>query len=253
MNQRMLPPAVVGALALASCGLNVSARECAVRAPRSATVDATGAKTVHIEAREGDLRARGAVSNQVVVEGEACARDQRTLDRIELIAERRGDEVWIEARVPDGRGARRLDLEIALPRAVEVVIRDTSGGIRVEDIGGLDLHDSSGDVVVRGVAGDARIEDSSGGLEIERVEGSLWVSDGSGDIEIRGVGGSATIERDGSGDIAARDVGRDFVVRRDGSGGIRAEDVKGDFVVERDGSGDVDFARVEGRTPTRRR
>jgi hypothetical protein len=251
---RNLLPLSACALALASCTIDVSAAGCDLRAPRSATVDAAGARVVRIEARAGDLRVTGKPGlNQVAAEGTACAPDQDTLDQIELIAERRGDEVVLEARIPDGRGARHLDLEITVPESLAAIVHDSSGDATFENLASLDLRDSSGDVTLRGAAGDVSIEDSSGDLEIERVGGSLTVSDNSGDIEIDGVRGEVVVERDGSGDITARNVGKNFIVRSDGSGGIRAEDVAGDFVVERDGSGGVEFARVAGRTPTRRR
>lgn len=245
--------AACAALALASCTIEVSAAECDVRADRSGSVDAAGARSVRIEARAGDLRVAGKDgATTVAAEGKACASDQATLDRIELVAERNGDEVLIEARIPDGPGPKRMDLDITIPRDLPVVLHDSSGDMRVEAVAGLDLRDSSGDVEVRGAAGDVRIEDSSGELEIEGVQGSLTISDSSGDIRIDDVQGGVVVDRDSSGDIRARNVTGDFVVRRDGSGDVRAEDVGGDFIIERDGSGSVDFARVAGRTPTRR-
>ena len=256
MRALTVVPFALGALTIASCTIEVSAADCDVRAPRSATVDAAGAKLVRIEARAGDLRVSGkAGAGQVAAEGQACADDQATLDRIELIAERRGDEVVVEARIPDGDGwnSRRLDLEVVVPEGLAVVVRDSSGDAMLDNLASLDLKDASGSIIVKGVRGDARIEDASGDLEIEQVEGSLTVSDASGNIEIDGVRGEAVIDRDGSGDITARNVSKNFVVRSDGSGGIRAEDVAGDFRVERDGSGDVDFARVAGATPSERR
>lgn len=254
MRLPVLLPAGLLAMALASCTIEVFAKECKVRAPRTATIDAAGASAVHIEARGGDLSVAGSLEGgQVVVEGEACATSQELLDRIELIAERRGGEVWIEAVVPDGRGAQRLDLEIAIPEGLAAIVRDSSGDIRLENVAAVDLKDESGDVTLRGARGDVRVTDSSGNLQIERVEGSLSITDGSGNIKIDDVSGDVVIERDGSGNIKARNLGGDFIVRRDGSGGIRAEDVAGDFIVDQAGSGHVSFARVAGRTPAKRR
>ena len=244
----------LAALALTSCTIEVLAQECKVREPRSATVDAAGATAVHIEARGGDLLVKGeSSSSQVVVDGEACATNQDLLDQIELIAERRGGEVWIEARVPSGRGDKRLDLDIVIPQGLSATVRDSSGDVRLEDLADVDVRDSSGDLTLKGATGNVAVKDSSGDLVLEDIAGALEVTDSSGDIEIKQVGGQVVIERDSSGDIEARHLGADFIVRNDGSGGIKAEDVAGDFVVERDGSGDVDFARVSGSTPRRRR
>jgi hypothetical protein len=245
-------------MALGACTLEVAAADCDVRAPRSASVDAAGAKLVRIEARAGDLLVSGkSGASQVAVEGKACASDQEALDSIELVAERRGDEVVIEVRIPEDRlwrgKSRALDLEITVPPDLPAVVNDSSGDATFEGLAGLDLHDASGDLILRNIRGDVRVEDASGDLEIAQIEGALTVSDASGDVRIDGVRGEVVVERDGSGDITARNLGKSFVVHNDGSGGIRAEDVAGDFVVDHDGSGGVDFARVSGRTPTERR
>ena len=246
----LLPALAVAALA--SCAIDVYAQECNVRAPRNASLDTAGATGVHIEARGGDLAVTGKAGGAVDVSGQACATGQDILDQIELVAERRGNQIWIEARVPEGRGDRRLDLEITIPENLPATVRDSSGDARFEGLAALDLRDSSGDVTLRNVRGDVTIEDSSGDLEIQDIGGSLTLSDSSGDIEIAGVQGEVVVERDSSGDIEASDLAKNFLVRRDGSGSIRATDIGGDFIVEQDGSGDVDFARVAGNTPTRR-
>src|SRR6266513_6240294 len=67
-------------------------------APRNAVVDAAGAKSIEVEAAAGSLRVEGKPGlSQMQVTGTARASTQRVLSQIKLIAERRGDLVFIQA------------------------------------------------------------------------------------------------------------------------------------------------------------
>ena len=71
-------------------------------APRNADVDARGARTIRIEAAAGFLKVEGRKDiDQVHVKGMARASRRGWLDNIKLIAERRGDEVFIKADIPE--------------------------------------------------------------------------------------------------------------------------------------------------------
>src|SRR2546427_5745031 len=71
-------------------------------APRNAVVDATGANKLEVEAAAGSLRVEGKPGlRQVQVTGTARSSSQQMLNRIKLIAERRGGVVFIKAGMPD--------------------------------------------------------------------------------------------------------------------------------------------------------
>src|SRR6202163_4523704 len=73
----------------------------AYTAPRNAVVDATGAQSVEVEAGAGSLRVEGKPGlKQVQVSGMARSSSQQFLNQIKLIAERRGDVVFIKADIP---------------------------------------------------------------------------------------------------------------------------------------------------------
>ncbi len=203
---------------------------CKVKEPRTASVDASGATLVRITGKAGWLKVRGeSGASAVEVDGEACASKQSNLDDIKLIAERRGDEVVIEAVMPDSWGdGGALDLDITVPASVSLVMQDGSGGVEIQGVGAVDLKDGSGGVEINDIAGDVRVRDGSGGLTIDGVQGAVFVHDGSGGIDVEHVSGNVTIERDGSGGIRVADVGGDFVVERDGSGGVSSERIAGD-------------------------
>lgn len=223
-------------------------------APRNAVVDASGARTVEVEAAAGSLRVEGKPGlRQVQVTGTARASSQQFLTQIRLIAERRGDVVFIKADIPDqwrdnwNNYSASLDLVIEVPQGINADVSDGSGDAKVFNVGSLDAKDGSGDFSVDGAAGAVRIVDGSGQLTIENVGGDINVSDGSGEIEVRNVMGSFTVESDGSGSIYATDVRGSVIVESDGSGNIEVNKVGRDFKVDSKGSGSIDYASVTGQ------
>ena len=225
-------------------------------APRNAVVDAAGARAVEVEAAAGSLRVEGKAGlRQVQVTGTARASSQQFLNQIKLIAERRGDVIFIKADIPDhnwNSGFRdnysaSLDLVIQVPQGINAEVSDGSGEAKVLNVGSLEAADGSGDFSVDGAAGSVRITDGSGQLTIANVGGDVTVSDGSGEIEVRNVTGSFTVESDGSGGIYATDVRGSVVVEHDGSGEIEMNKVGRDFRVESKGSGSIDYSGVSGQ------
>ncbi len=223
-------------------------------APRNAVVDAAGAKSIEVEGAAGSLRVEGKPGlRQVQVTGTARASTQQVLSQIKLIAERRGDLVFIKADMPDHEGwyddnySAGLDLVIQVPQGINADISDGSGDTKILNIGSLEAADGSGDFSVDGATGSVRITDGSGSLRIENVGGDVTVNDGSGDINVRNVSGSFVVESDGSGGIYASDVRGSVIVRNDGSGEIDVNKVGKDFRVESKGGGGIDYTDVSGR------
>jgi len=173
-------------------------------APRNAVVDATGARTV-----EGKAGLR-----QVQVTGTARSSSQQFLARIRLIAERRGDVVFIKADIPDSERdynydnfSAALDLVIEVPQGINADISDGSGDTKITNVGSLEATDGSGSFSVIGAAGSVRITDGSGGIYATDVRGSVIVqNDGSGSIEVHKVGKDFRVESKGGGSIDYADV-----------------------------------------------
>jgi hypothetical protein len=163
---------------------------------------------------------------QVQVSGTARASSQQYLSRIKLIAERRGDVVFIKADIPEenwrdsDNSSGALDLVIEVPQGMNADISDGSGDLKVLNVGG-----------------------------------DVTVNDGSGDVDVRNVTGSFTVESDGSGSIYATDIRGSVVVQNDGSGEIDVNKVGRDFKVESKGSGSIEYTAVSGQVdvPDRRR
>jgi hypothetical protein len=224
-------------------------------APRNAVVDASGARTVEVEAAAGSLRVEGKPGlRQVQVTGTAWSSSQQMLSRIRLIAERRGDVVFIKADIPDNdeswyrnNYSAALDLVIEVPQGMDADVSDGSGDAKILNVGSLEASDGSGSLSVTGASGSVRITDGSGDLTIENIGGDVKVEDGSGDINVRNVTGSFIVETDGSGGIYATDVKGSVVVENDGSGTIEVNKVGKDLRVESKGSGSIDYASVSGQ------
>jgi len=205
-------------------------------APRNATVNASGATVLKVDARAGQLRvtARHGLT-EVRVRGTARAGSRGILEDIKLEAERKGNEVIVRVVVPEmrnwsGDNYAALDLVIETPATLP-----------------LDVDDSSGDIVVESVGGRIRIRDTSGEIRVRDAGSDVWISDTSGGIDVSGVKGSVDVDEDSSGEIEIYDVTGSVRVGRDSSGSIDVSRVGGDFVVERDGNGSIDYDGVKGK------
>lgn len=234
--------------------------------PRNATLPVSGARLVRIDALAGSLRVEGHEGRtDIRVRGTARSVRRDRLGDIKLIAERRGNEIFVKAEMPDTDSQdwrewrngplQALDLIIEVPTNMALDVNDGSGEALFLNTGTLRLDDGSGSVEVRGARGDVEIEDGSGNVEVDGIEGSLRISDGSGEIRARNVTGDVTIPGDGSGSIDVSGVGGTVRVNEDSSGSIDVDRIAGDFVVDTDGSGGITYNEVRGRVriPERKR
>ncbi len=248
---KTLSAAVAAAVLLACSPLDLEADSCRYEAERNASVAAGDAVRARIAAGPGKLQVQGRSGlDEVRIRGKACASRQDVLERIELAAERRGDEIVIEAKSSMAGGQWRheasLHLEIDVPETLALEIADNSGDVDVRGVGPLRLEDRSGNVRIADIGGDLSVTDRSGKIEIQGVRGNVELTDSSGDISVADVGGGVNVW-DSSGDMNIRRVAGDATVQRDSSGDITVSRIEGDFTVERDGSGSVHYKDIGGR------
>jgi hypothetical protein len=228
--------------------------DCKVRAERNAGIDLAGVDKVVLRTGAGDLKVRGsATATRVEARGQACAAKQELLDASQVNVRREGKVVYVETALPQDKSGwswsnndyAYIDLDVSLPSGLPVEAIDSSGDATIEDLGSLQMQDSSGDLEISRIAGMVDVNDSSGDLEIERV-GSARVRDSSGDIEINDVRKDVTVLVDSSGDMRITRVQGSVEVQQDSSGGIRIEDVKGNVKIDSDSSGDIYAGGVGG-------
>ncbi len=266
MKIHQLAPIAVPFL-FSACSHMAFAGACLHEAPRDASIAVDGATKVRVVAGAGSLNVVGkAEMSAVEAHGTACAEKESQLDSIRLIAERRGDTLWIESVFDDtlmNSGNRSLSFTVDLPDSLPLEVTDGSGSLKISDVAALRLVDGSGGATIRGVHGELTVDDGSGGLEIFDVHGSAHIEDGSGSLTVRNVHGPVDIE-DGSGSLEIDDITGDLTVRdgsggvsihhvvgsvrvRDGSGGIGVNDVEGDLTISEAGSGGVSIDNISGR------
>jgi DUF4097 and DUF4098 domain-containing protein YvlB len=195
---------------LAACSWALAAAPAAAQSPDSLTRPVAPGGVVSISAREADLTVVGIDGQLVIVR----ARPE-TLREVRL--EGSGERVLVSARSADD------NLEVRVPRGVDVEIRTRHGDIEVRGLaGGVQIESGGGDIRVggdpsrlriEGVSSDVWVDGSprslsvntvSGDIEAPAVTGVVKLSTASGDLEVGGRGVSDGTFSTASGDIVFR-------------------------------------------------
>jgi hypothetical protein len=93
------------------------------------------------------------------------------------------------------------DFEITVPRGTKITGENGSGDLELTGVGGVDAKSRSGEVELRDVDGDVRLDVTSGDVNIHGLNGKLDVKANSGDIEGQNLKGGAVSAETTSGDI----------------------------------------------------
>lgn len=211
---------------------------------RELSLATDGIASFEIDAGAGNLAVVGVdasdsieVRAAVLVEGASGEKAAEFVEqRMVLMLVRDGDTARLVADFRDGmsfgkRGA--IDLDIRLPKGIDLVIDDGSGALEVSDTGAaVFIDDGSGSIRIAR-SGDVVIDDGSGSIDVSDVNGDVDIDDGSGGMTLARISGSVTVD-DGSGSIEVTDVGGDFTVIDGGSGSINHSAVAGEVKLPRD-------------------
>ncbi|WP_395374048.1 hypothetical protein [Marinicella sp. W31] len=221
---------------------------------RDLSLDADGISEFKVDAGAGVLILTGESVEEITVRATIKSHDADDVDELKDMAakyldlnlEENGRRAKLTSLVENkwfGNNNMSVDLEITIPRDMNVEIRDGSGSMEVMNIDGdLDIDDGSGSMFVKDITGEVFIDDGSGEMDIINIGSDLKIDDGSGSLKIDNVAGSVRVD-DGSGELVAYGIGGDFTVD-DGSGSIKIEDLKGEFNLISGGSGSI---RVNGK------
>ena len=226
---------------------------------------ALGSTDVRVEGVPGlakvEVRGRACASEQAWL-ADLTVDQQRGGDRLTVTPreQRNGSGSWPHVSYA------YIDLRVRVPASLAVDIQSGSGDADVRDVAALDFSGSSGDLQVAHIAGPLAVKVSSGDVTGEDVGGIDVRGTSSGDINLRDVRGDARVERAGSGDlsfdvvsgmvvigsvgsgdVSVNRVGRDVTVDSIGSGDVNVSDVGGDFSVHANGSGEVHHRDVRGK------
>jgi hypothetical protein len=248
--------AVIGSMLLLSSIPAIAAwdEECDHEKSIDLNLDLSDTETLAVIAGAGKLTITGESGiSEARITGRACASSEEWLDESSVEA-RSGEQAKITVALPDTDGTWSflkdsyafIDLEVIVPDDLELDVVDSSGSMRIDDVGTLSINDSSGSITIEN-SGPLRLKDSSGSMKFTGVNGDVTIlSDSSGSISGYDIDGSVLVKQDSSGSMKFEDVTGDVVIERDSSGGIVVARVGGDFRVLKDGSGGIRSSEVRG-------
>lgn len=168
-------------------------------------------------------------------------------DKYEIIYRQDNDriKVWVENPSTSwGNMNLRGVLEFKVPAGVEVVVDNSSGNLKADNLQARKIHletssgnieaekteaeltikCTSGNITLESHNGNAEIRATSGNLKIREVNGDLYAHATSGNIQIYKVSGNTSAECS-SGNIKMREIVGMLQVKTS-SGNIRGEDIK---------------------------
>lgn len=127
-----------------------------------------------------------------------------------------------------------IDYEVTVPAGTKVSGQADSGNITLNGVADANVLASSGDVIVKDVAGAVNVEASSGNVDLSGIGGSVVAKAESGDVTANDVSGEVTLDAS-SGDVRALGIG----------GAAQVDSASGNVVVELTAAQDV---RVEAQS-----
>lgn len=207
---------------------------------------------LNVVAGAGGLEVKGVSRDSVFVEAKLCAKTESQLSDMDITSILKGDVMHIETQLAKGRlwgtgsEGSYINLTVYVPKNAKLDVTDSSGEARIEGVESLIMVDSSGELTIKDISGEVRVNDSSGSLTIKQVGGNVWVTDSSGAIKARDITGDFTVEVDSSGGIEVARVDGSVLIRTDSSGGIEVNDIGGNFTVGNDSSGGIHHNNVAG-------
>ena len=247
-------------LKLLTCALLLApslalADECRFEAPRNASLDMTGIRTVVIDIGHHTFHVNGAASGASKIHGRACASSTDRLSELQITQHREGDRLIVSPAESHGTNFfgffgssyAYLDLQMDIPNTIAVELDVGSGDAFVSNVAQLDVGVGSGDVDVNGVRGGFDAHVGSGDIKAHDVGETHVASIGSGDFTVNLVRGNLSIGSIGSGDADLRAIGGNVDVQSIGSGDLRVNGVAHDLHVAHVGSGDIDHVAVAGK------
>ncbi len=182
-------------------------------------VNATGASQgvvrVVLDNINGNLSLKGEEGGDVKVSGRRTIRSfsrndaDRANQQSSVHVDRQGDLLVIRAD-DSNSGSRMLsvttDLDITLPRNVDLEARGRSGDLTIDDMGGsVAVISGRGDVRLSNIGKNVKIESSRNGLiRASGVKGSIDLQGRGGDIQIDNVHGEVTVNGEYSGNLEFR-------------------------------------------------
>ncbi len=207
----------------------------------------------------GSIEVNSHSKNRVDVQVEIDGLDA---DEFEVSFKQNGDKLVIKGdRKGGGWGSRKVHFEITVPKEFNLDMRTAGGSIRVDDLKGevlvntsggslyfgniegqIDGHTSGGSVTVDGAKGNVEVRTSGGSLTLGDIDGDVYGRTSGGSIRLGAVSGETNIATSG-GSIRIEDAG----------GKVKAKTSGGsvDITISRQPKGDSEIATSGGSITAR--
>jgi len=188
------PVVLLAVVALAGCEVNLNSEGIVSRETKRFEV--TGIPEVILDTFDGTIEIHSWDRNEVEVEVERRAMEQRLVDDMTVTAEQDGNRVVVKVTRPgreDGFSGVQIGvhfspsarLRVALPRNSQLTAVSGDGAITIEDVTGkITLNTSDGSVRASRVGGEIFVRSGDGAIRMDRVEGSLDVETEDGSITL---------------------------------------------------------------------
>ncbi len=142
---------------------------------------------------------------------------------------------WMRAEYP-------IDFEIVVPANAMLQVHDTSGKIVISEMrSAVAIDDTSGTLSVQSVAGLVRIEKESGDIRVIDIAGAVTIGSKSGQLHVDRVGELEILRSDGNVDVM--DAASAKIENKGGN--VRVNGVKGALTID-DDSGEIEVRNVGG-------
>jgi DUF4097 and DUF4098 domain-containing protein YvlB len=186
---------LLAVVALAGCEVNLNSEGIVSRETKRFEI--TGIPEVNLETFDGTIEIHSWDRNEVEVEVERRAMEQRLVDEMAVTAEQNGNRVLVKVTRP-GRSDDEFSgvqigvhfspsarLRVALPRNSQLTAMSGDGAITIEDVNGkISLTTNDGSVRASRVGGEIVVRSGDGSIRIDRAEGSLDVETEDGSITL---------------------------------------------------------------------
>ncbi len=185
-------------------------------APDAAVSVNTDRGDVAVYGDESTNEMRVAAKKTATAWDESQAEQRARQVRAAIVKAGEGYEVRLEGQ-DSTKGRVRVDLEIHLPKKVNLTARTGRGDVEVNELtGAVSVNTGKGNLTIRDVVGDVSAELRSGDVNLSGVKGNVKVSGRGGDVEIAEVEGQAVLDGEFFGTVRMSKVtqGARFISQR---------------------------------------
>jgi DUF4097 and DUF4098 domain-containing protein YvlB len=197
----------------------------------------SGTPNVSLKTFDGSIEIRSWDRPEVQVTIEKRGKSKSATDTIDVHAEQQGNQITVEARIPDSHGlhfndSRSAKLIVSMPANADVSAGSGDGSIDLDGVTGrIQLRSGDGSIRARSTGGDVDVHTGDGSVTLSGALSSLRAQSGDGSITIHADAGSTAggdwdiTTGDGSVTLAIPDSFGAELDAHTGDGRIRADEI----------------------------